>query len=291
MLTQIGQLLISGIASGFIYALVAIEYTLIWNACGLLNFAHAKIIMLSAYFFAGTFISAMGNLYLPAGVLAVAATALVGIVIATLIFIPLRKYTRLVAIMATVMLGTVINQAVVLFWGSAPLSSGGFLLGTVKLGELSMSVANVVIIVFAGLVSIALTLFIKKSKPGQAMTCVAQDKTAAALMGINVKRNMVMSVAVSFGICAVIGVLCAPIYTVQQSMADMIGLKGFAAGVVGGFGSVNGAIIGGLIIGLVENFGCLVVPSLYKDVIAFVVMIAVMMLRPAGIVGKKEGGK
>lgn len=288
MLTQIGQLLISGIASGFIYAMVAIEYTLIWNACGLLNFAHAKIIMLGAYFFAGTFITALGNLYIPAGILAVIATALIGVIIASVIFIPLRQYTRLVAIMATVMLGIVINQAVVAIWGSAPLSSAGFLKGTIKIGELSMSIANLVIIIFAGITSILLPLFINRSKPGQAMTCVAQDKTAAALMGINVKRNMIMSVALSFAICAMIGVLCAPIYTVQQTMADMIGLKGFAAGVVGGFGNINGAIVGGLIIGLVENFGCLVVPSLYKDVIAFVVMIAMMMTNPAGIVGKKK---
>lgn len=288
MWITIGQLLITGIASGFIYALVAIEYTLIWNACGLLNFAHAKIIMLGGYLFAGTFIPMCNDLYVSAAILAVGAAALFGIAIACIIFIPLRKYTRLVAIMATVMLGIVLTQAVVIIWGSAPLSSNGFLVGTISLGEITISVANAAIIAVALIVSVFLKLFIARTKPGQAMTCVAQNRFAASLMGINVKRNMVMSVSISVSLCALIGIMCAPIYTVQQTMADMIALKGFAAGVVGCFGSINGAILGGLIIGLVENFGCLVVPSLYKDVIAFAVMILVMMVKPDGVLGKKK---
>jgi branched-chain amino acid transport system permease protein len=287
-MANVAQLLITGIACGFIYALVAIEYTLIWNACGFLNFAHAKIIMLSAYFFAGTFQVALRELAIPAAGLAVIAILLVGVIVAFIIFIPLRRYTRLVSIMATVMLGMAINQAAVLLWGSAPLSSGDFLTGIITVGEVTISRAYVATIVVAVAVSILLRLFINKTKPGQAMTCVAQDKTTAALMGIDVKRNMAMSVILSFAICALIGILCAPIYTVQQTMADMIGLKGFSAGVVGGFGSVNGAILGGLVVGILENVGCLVVPSLYKDVIAFAVMIAVMMVRPYGLIGQQE---
>ena len=288
MAGTIAQLLITGIANGFIYALVAIEYTLIWNACGLLNFAHAKMIMLGGYLFAGTFIPLLSKAFIPAGLLAIAATAAFGVLIACVIFIPLRKYTRLVAIMATVMLGIVLTQAAVLLWGSAPLSSQEFLRGTVRMGSVTISLSNLTIIGVALLVAVALKAFIAKSKPGQAITCVAQSHMAASLMGINVKRNMVLSVSISFAICALIGVLCAPIYTVQQTMADMIALKGFAAGVVGGFGSIDGAILGGLIVGLIENFGCLVVPSLYKDVIAFAVMILVMMVRPDGILGKKK---
>ena len=111
MAGTIAQLLITGIANGFIYALVAIEYTLIWNACGLLNFAHAKMIMLGGYLFAGTFIPLLSKAFIPAGLLAIAATAAFGVLIACVIFIPLRKYTRLVAIMATVMLGIVLTQA------------------------------------------------------------------------------------------------------------------------------------------------------------------------------------
>lgn len=284
MLTTIEQLLVTGIATGFLYGLVAIEYTLIWNACGLLNFAHAKTITLGAYIFAGTFLKMTGNLNIPSLLGAMLVMALFGALVATIIYIPLRNYARYIAIMATVMMGTAINEVCRLVWGVVPLSTQGFLIGTVKIGEVVVSVAYIYIIVIALLVNIALQIFMKKTKQGRAMTCVSQNKMAAALMGVKVERTMILAVALSFAICGVIGCLSGPLYTVQQTMADMLGTKGFSAGVIGGFGSIPGAIVGGLILGIVENLSCLVVPSIYKDVVAFALLIIFLMVKPEGII-------
>lgn len=288
MIQNIIQLLISGIATGFIYGLTAIEYTLIWNSCGLLNFAHTKTIMFSAYVFVGTFIPLFAKAYLPAMLFTILAIAVFGALIACIIFIPLRNFTRIIAVMATVMLGTFLNEAAVLIYGSAPMSAMGFLEGKVEIGGVVTSLANLYVIGIALVVSVGLKVFTLKTKPGRAMTCVAQDKTAAALMGVEVKRSMALSVAISFGICALLGCLCAPLFRVQQTMVDMVGLKGFAAGVIGGFGNTTGALVGGLLLGVVENIACLIVPSTYKDVIAFALMIAFLMVKPGGLIAAKK---
>lgn len=284
MLATFEQLLVTGIATGFLYGLVAVEYTLIWNACGLLNFAHAKTITLGAYIFAGTFLRMTGDMSIPSVVGTVLVMALFGALVASIIYIPLRNYARFIAIMATVMMGTAINEVCRLIWGVVPLSTQGFLIGTVKLGDVVISVAYLYIIVIALLVNVALQLFMKKTMQGRAMTCVSQNKMAAALMGVNVERTMVLAVALSFAICGLIGCLSGPLYTVQQTMADMLGTKGFSAGVIGGFGSIPGAIVGGLILGVIENLSCLVVPSIYKDVVAFALLILFLMVKPEGII-------
>lgn len=288
MFQIIAQLFVSGIATGFIYGLAAIEYTLIWNSCGLLNFAHTKTIMFSAYVFVGSFISLFARAYLPAVLCTILTIALFGVLIACVIFIPLRNFTRLIAVMATVMLGTFLNEAAVLIYGSAPMSSMGFLDGKVEIAGMVTSLANIYIIAISILVSIGLRLFIRKTKPGRAMTCVAQDKTAAALMGVDVRRSMALSVALSFGICGLLGCMTAPLFKVQQTMVDMVGLKGFAAGVIGGFGSTSGALIGGLLLGVVENLACMLVPSTYKDVIAFALLIVFLLLKPGGLLAAKK---
>lgn len=280
------QLLISGIAMGFVYGLVGIEYTLIWNSTGLLNFSHERIIMLGAYVFAGTMIRDLALGIVPglAGVLLF--IILFAILIALAIFIPLRNMSRMCAIMATVMLGNIINEGVRLFYGPEAMTVKGFLSGTVRIGTMVIARGYVAIIMVSLLILGLLTLFMKKTKTGKAMRCVATNKRAAALMGIDVQRNMVVTIAISFLICCVIGVMVIPLYSVNQTMATMISLKGFAAGVIGGFGYLPGAIVGGLIIGVIENIGGMIFPSTFKDVVAFVFLIAVLLIKPSGVLGK-----
>ena len=128
----------------------------------------------------------------------------------------------------------------------------------------------------------------RKTKTGKAMRCVASNKTAAALMGIDVSRNMAVTVAISFAICGALGISVIPVFSVNSSMATMISLKGFAAGVVGGFGSLPGAIVGGLAIGIAENIAGMIFPSTFKDAVAFIVLIAVLLVKPSGLLGKKR---
>jgi branched-chain amino acid transport system permease protein len=287
MLSILLQLFISGIAMGFIYALVGIEYTLIWNSTGLLNFSHDKIIMLGAYVFAGTFVLDKGFNFVFSTIGTIFVLALFGVLISFVIFLPLRKMTRLCAIIGTVMLGKTINEAIRLLYGPAPLAVKNFFNGIIDFGSFVLPKANIFVIVVAILIVILLQLFMTKTKHGKAMLCVAENQVAAELMGINIHLNIVLTIAISFAICCMLGIMVTPIFSVEFSMATMIGLKGFAAGVVGGFGYLPGAIVGGLIIGIVENVGCVIFPSVYKDVVAFSLLIMFLLFKPSGILGKK----
>ena len=280
------QLIVSGIAMGFIYALVGIEYTLIWNASGVLNFSHDKMITTGAYIFGGTYILGLGMDFIPGILLSLITVALLGLVVARVIFIPLRNMTMIYTIMATVMLGKIIVEAIRLLWGPVPFSVPGFLIGTVKVGDVVISIANIAIIAAAAFCVLALQLFLYKTKPGKAMRCVAQNRKAAQLMGIDVRTVMTVTVMISMMICCLIGLLVSPLLNITTTMSNMIGLKGFAAGVIGGFGYLPGAILGGLCIGIVENIASMVLPSVYKDIVAFVLLVGFLLIRPAGITGK-----
>lgn len=286
-MTMVIQLLISGIAMGFVYSLVSIEYTLIWNSMGLLNFGHERIIMLGAYIYAGTMILDLGLSYLPGVVGALALIAALGVLVALVIFIPLRNMNRICAIIATVMMGNIINEGVRLYYGPEAMTVKGFMNGVFRAGNLVIAKAYIYIIGIALVIMALLDLFMKRTKTGKAMRCVASNKTAASLMGIDVTRNMVITTAISFSICCVLGIAVIPVFSVNSTMATMISLKGFAAGVIGSFGSIPGAIVGGLVLGIIENIAGMIFPSTFKDVVAFIFLIAVLLIKPTGILGKK----
>ena len=283
------QLIVSGIALGFIYALVSIEYTLIFNSTGLLNFSHDKLIMMGAYVFAGQFVLGMGCSYLVATLATIVTMFLLGVLIAKGIFNPLRNMSSpIFAVIGTVIMGRIFKEIARLVWGATAFNIPGYLKGTYKLGHVVITRANVIIIVVSIIIVAALQVFFYHTKTGKAMRCVQQNKTASTLMGINVTSNINFTIALSAVICSCIGMLVVPLFSVSLTMSSMIGLKGFAAGVVGGFGSFPGAIIGGIVIGVVENISTLVIPPLYKDCISFVLMIVFMLVRPQGILGKKK---
>lgn len=283
------QLVVSGLALGFIYALVAIEYTLIFNSTGLLNFSHDKFIMLGAYIFAAQFLMGMGVNPLVGVISTILVMFVFGVLAATGIFNPLRNMTSpIFAVMGTVFLGRILNEAARLIWGATPFTVPGFLKGTVKIGEIVITIANITVIIVSAIIVVLLQLFFNKTKMGKAMRCVQQNKTAATLMGINVTGNINFTIALSACICAVIGIMVIPLFTVDLTIANMIGLKGFAAGVLGGFGYLPGAIVGGIAIGILENLSTLVIPTLYKDCIAFVLLIACLLVKPSGLLGHKK---
>jgi branched-chain amino acid transport system permease protein len=211
-----------------------------------------------------------------------------GIAVALLIFNPLsRMSSNLFAIIGTVILGRIITECIRLIWGPLPFSLNHFLKGIFRTGNFIISKAYVVIIVICTLVALLLHLFFKFSKAGKAMRAVANNKTAAALMGVNVPMNIAFTVGLSALLCSMIGILVIPMFNVDMSMSSMIGLKGFSAGVIGGFGSLSGAILGGLLMGVVENIGSMIFPSIYKDCISFVLLIGFLLLKPSGLLGKK----
>ena len=265
------QVLITGIAMGFIYALVGIEYTIIWNATGLLNFSHDKFIMLSAFTFAGTYVLGSG---LPEPLA---------------IFNPLSKCSsNLFATIGTVILGRIITEGIRLIWGPMPFGLNNFLKGTFSIGGAVIGKSLVVIIVVCSIITVLLTLFMQKTKMGKAMRGVSNNKYAAALMGINVPMNIAFTVGLSAMICTAIGILIIPLYNVHIAMTGTIGLKGFCSGVIGGFGYLPGAIVGGLVVGILENIASMLLPSMYKDCVSFILLILFLLFRPRGILGRKK---
>lgn len=282
------QLLVSGIGMGCIYCMVAIEYTLIWNASGLVNFGHEKFIMLGAYIFAGTLMLKLG---VPSGaaiLITIVMMFLFGALTAVGVFNPLsRLNSNIFAVMGTLMLSEVLNEAARLIWGPAPFNLPDFIKGSYNVGGISIPKVYAVIVVVSMLLLVSIHLMFKMTKVGRAMRCVAQDKKAAALMGINVNANIMLTVGLSAAICCIIGILIIPILNVKLTMASVIALKGFSAGIVGGFGSIPGAIVGGLLIGIVESLYTGVGPSVYRDVVAFVLLIGFLLVKPEGILKKK----
>ena len=283
------QFLVTGVAMGFIYSLIATEYTLIYNATGLVNFAHESFIVLGAYIFAGTFVRAIELPFWLAIILTLICMGAFGVMVSTVVLNPLRNMQFVTyAMFGTMMLSRIILEFVRIYWGPLPFSVKGFLRKSINIGSTVLTESYLYIIGVSILIILALQLFFKYTKEGRAMKCVSQNKDAAALMGINVTRSINTTVALSAVLCGIVGILCAPIYNVNTSMVSAVALKGFCAGVIGGFGSYPGAIVGGILIGLLEQFSILFVPTIYKDVVAFVVMIVFLLVRPSGIVRAKQ---
>ena len=281
------QLLVSGIAFGFIYGLIAVGITLIWNAAGMLNFANGQVTMLSAYVFG---LVLMDRITIVPGALGtIILTALFGMLIAVVIFIPLRNMNRLSTIMATIMLGTILLETTRLLFGSLPRAPSPYFRGIVEFNGIVIARTYVYIIIAGVILAFALQLFLSRTKTGNAMQCVSQNKTAAALMGINVAKYLRYTAAMAFAIAAIVGMLIIPLFDLSLSMTSMVGLKGFAAAVTGGFGFLPGALAGGILIGLLENFGGLLISAQFKDAIAFIVLIIFLLINPRGLSGMIAG--
>lgn len=288
MIWTIIQLVISGIAMGFVYALIGIEYTLIYNASGVLNFSHDKMVSLGAYIYAGMFVLGLGWNSVVSAIASLLLMAVFGILVAYLIFIPLRKQKSMIfTIMATIMFGKVIMEGACLIWGGNAFTIPDFMSGTYQIGNAVISKSNLFLIIAAIVIVALLQFYLQKTKPGKAMRCVAQNKTAAAIMGIDIDRSINITTGLSCVICGIIGVLTIPLFTISLTMSNMIGLKGWAAGIVGGFGYIPGTILGGLLIGVVESLAILVIPTVYKDIVAFVFLIVVLLIRPGGFMRHK----
>ena len=288
MNTIILQLLVSGLAMGFIYALVGIEYTLIWNSTGLLNFSHDKLITLGAYIFGASMVLQYG-LSKPLAILVTFVVMfLLGCLVALGIFNPLRNMrSNIFAVMGTIILGRIIAEFIRLYWGPVPFTVPDWLTGTFNFGGFIVTRANVIICGVSALVVITLQCFLTFTKTGKAMRCVAQNKKAATLMGINVSQNICITTGISAIICSTIGFLTIPLFTISTTMAATIGLKGFSAGVIGGFGYIPGVIVGGIFIGIVENLAVAVLPAVYKDVVSSALLILFLLVKPSGFLGKR----
>lgn len=286
---QLAQVVLAGLAIGAVYALVALGYTLIWNAVSVVNFAQGDLVMLGAFIAVGWLVEDLNvSIWLALPCMLV-LMALVGAAMAAGIYYPVRNAPQLAGIVATLGLSMFLENLAVLVWGPEPLSVPGPF-GNATVSLLGARVyAQYLLILAVLLVMMALQEgMFRATALGRAMRATAQDPEAARLMGIPANRIIALIFAYAALLAGLAGWLVAPLFYVSSDMGVSVSLKAFAAAILGGFGSVPGAVIGGLLLGVIEGLGGFYISSEYVDVIAFSVLFAVLVLRPQGIFGEPE---
>ena len=287
MLSQFLQLLLSGVALGCVYALVALGFVLIYKATETVNFAQGDLMMLGA-FFALTGGTVLGLPYWLTIVFAMAVMAVFGMLAERLFLRPVLGYPAFTVVMVTIGLGYILRGVVTLVpgWGTDTYAlATPFADAVIRLGGVVLAVQELAMIGMTAALCLVLYLFFRYAKLGVAMQAASQNQLAAYYMGIPVRRVNMLIWGLSSAVATFAGILLAPVTFVHSNMG-FIGLKAFPAAVVGGFGSVPGAIVGGLIIGVVEQLAGRYLPEGYKDVAAYVVVLVVLMVKPSGIFGE-----
>ena len=281
---------LSGISLGSIYAIIALGYTMVYGIAKMLNFAHGDIIMVGGY----VAFTAMSALNLPASVavlLSVLFCTALGVIIEGVAYKPLRGANSLAVLITAIGVSYLLQNLALLIFGANPKSFQSVVpIRSMSFanGQLVISGETVAAIAACFLVMVALTTFINKTRAGQAMLAVAEDKGAATLMGINVNATVALTFATGSALAALAGVLlCSAYPTLTPTTGAMPGIKAFVAAVLGGIGSIPGALIGGLLLGVLENLSKAYISSKLSDAIVFSVLILVLVVRPTGILGKK----
>ena len=281
--------LINGISLGSVYAIIALGYTMVYGIAKMLNFAHGDVIMIGAYI---AFCATQYWGFPPA--LSVVAAMLVctalGVVIEGLAYKPLRQAASLAVLITAIGMSYLLQNLALLIWGANPKSFPSMVqLGAISLfgGGLLIS-GEMIVTVLANIVSMAaLTFFTSKTKMGKAMRGVSEDRGAAELMGINVNRTISVTFAIGSALAAIAGVLlCSTYHTLMPTTGSMPGIKAFTAAVFGGIGSIPGAMIGGVLLGVIEILGKAYVSTELGDALVFAVLIIVLLVKPTGLLGK-----
>ncbi|MBQ6502754.1 MAG: branched-chain amino acid ABC transporter permease [Flexilinea sp.] len=279
--------LISGLSLGSIYAIIALGYTMVYGIAKMLNFAHGDVIMVGSYicFFA------MMRYNLPPVVgvlLAVIVCTVLGMVIERAAYKPLRQAPSLAVLITAIGVSYFLQNAAQLLWTSSPKVFPSIIgNGKIQLGELTISHVTLLTVVVCLVIMFALTWFTGNTKMGKAMRACSEDKGAAQLMGIDVNGTISMTFAIGSGLAAIAGVLlCSAYPTLVPTTGSMPGIKAFTAAVFGGIGSIPGAFLGGLLLGVIETFAKAYISTQLSDAVVFSVLIIVLLVRPAGLLGK-----
>ncbi len=282
--------LINGVSLGSIYAVIALGYTMVYGIAKMLNFAHGDVIMVGAYIVFALTSYAGANPYL-ALVISMAACTLLGMAIERFAYKPLRGASPLAVLITAIGVSYFLQNMALLIFGSQAKSFTSIVnlpALTLADGKITISAETIVTIIVSLIIMVSLTLFVNKTKPGRAMLAVSEDKGAAQLMGVNVNATISLTFAIGSGLAAVAGVLlCSAYPTLSSQTGAMPGIKAFVAAVLGGIGSIPGAVIGGVLIGVIEILSRSYISSQMADAIVFVVLIIVLLVKPTGILGKK----
>ncbi len=280
--------LINGLGLGSVYAIIALGYTMVYGIAKMLNFAHGDVIMVGAYvvFFA---ISSFNLPLIPGVILSVAICTILGMTIERLAYKPLRQASSLSVLITAIGVSYFLQNAAQLLWSSSTKVFPAVISnGSLEMGSLSISYLTLITIATCILVMVCLTQFINRTKTGRAMRACSEDKGASTLMGINVNRIISITFAIGSGLAAIASVLlCAAYPSVYPTLGAMPGIKAFTAAVFGGIGSIPGAFLGGLLLGVIEIFAKAYISTQLSDAIVFAVLIIVLLIKPTGLLGKR----
>ena len=283
--------LISGISLGSVYAIIALGYTMVYGIAKMLNFAHGDVIMVGGYFIM-IMMNSMGVNPILAVVIAAVCCAILGVTIERVAYRPLRNAASPLAVLITAIgVSYLLQNLALMFWG-ADTKAFKYVMNVPALelagGKLIISGETLVTILACLVIMISLTLFVQKTKVGQAMRAVSEDKGAAQLMGINVNGTIALTFIIGSGLAAVAAaLLCAAYPSLNPYTGAMPGIKAFVAAVFGGIGSIPGAFLGGILLGVIEIFGTAYISSQVSDAIVFGVLIIVLLVKPTGLLGKQ----
>jgi branched-chain amino acid transport system permease protein len=283
------QTLVGGIGIGSLYALVALGYSMVYRSMGLVNFAHGSIYMIGTYLGIIWYKGMVLGWHMPypvAFVIGIFLSGVLGIILER-IFRPLAKLDLMFMLLGTIGLGYVLDNLAVIIWGAegfavnSPLPSK-----PIEVAGVRVLPQMILLIVVSALLMAGLQFFLVTTKTGKAMRASAMDRDIASAMGIPVNQMNALTLAIGSGLAAAAGILAAPIVYVNPAMGAAVGLKGFSAAILGGLGSIPGAIVGGLVFGVIEAVSAGYVSSAYTKGIAFIILLVVLMVKPSGIVGE-----
>jgi branched-chain amino acid transport system permease protein len=279
------QVFFGGLTAGSIYAMIALGFTLVYRASRVINFAHGEFVMLGAMLA----YTGIAGLKLPLAVavgLAILVTAIIGILMERILLRPVRSQPAFVLILITLGASFSFRGSAMILWGKDPLTLPAFSgEGSLFLAGAAILPQLIWILALAILTVVLLSLFLNRTVYGKAVRACAENQAAASLVGINVSAMIMLSFLLSAGIGGLAGVLIAPITAMDFQSGFLLAMKGLTGAIIGGLERVTGAIVGALLLGIVEAFGAAFVSSLMKDALAFVVLITVLMLRPSGLLG------
>ena len=292
------QTLFVGLRLGSVYALIALGYTMVYGIIRLINFAHGDFIMVGGYtlIFTVPLMTAAGLPAWAAVVIAMAVCALVGVGVELVAYRPVRKKgTNMTALITAIAMSLFLEnlaQAIPAIGPNPKIASSFFGTGGIQIAGVTLDYVTIYTIVISAVVMLLLYAFTQKTRMGRAMRCVSEDKSAAILMGISVNRTVLTTFAIGSGLAAVAALMYIAQYpSIYTTLGSLLGLKAFVAAVVGGIGIVPGAMLGGIVIGVVESFSMAYISSSLSDTFVFLILILVLLVKPAGILGKNVGEK
>ncbi len=282
--------LIKGISLGSVYSIIALGYTMVYGIAKMLNFAHGDVIMVGGYVIF-TVMSMIGLNPFVAVLLSIILCTLLGITIERVAYKPLRSASSLAVLITAIGVSYLLQNLALLIFGADTKSFTSIIaVPALKLadGRLTISGETLVTIPLCILIMVLLTVFVKRSKTGRSMQAVSEDKAAAVLMGINVNKTIAITFAIGSSLAAVASVLMFSAYpSLTSTSGSMPGIKAFVAAVFGGIGSIPGAMLGGILLGVIEILGRAYISSQLADAIVFLILIIVLLVKPTGILGKK----